>query len=180
MWKAAPRGFGRSTGRIVTVAWLVGQSLVIIVAAFLLGVLVGYLIWGVRRPGPAPEAPPAAEAAPAPVPLVVTTTVAALDAPTETHRTVHPLVDSPLADAAPVADTAADGGTYEHAGPDSNGDLGSGTAADRGHRPAADDGAGHPGADGAGARSARAAARCGDEQPDCAGAALRHGRDGTV
>jgi hypothetical protein len=34
------------------VAWFVGQSLLIIVAAFLLGVLIGWLVWGIawRRP----------------------------------------------------------------------------------------------------------------------------------
>jgi predicted flap endonuclease-1-like 5' DNA nuclease len=37
-------------------AWFLGQSLLVIVAAFLLGLLVGWLLWGRRRPRAAVEA----------------------------------------------------------------------------------------------------------------------------
>ncbi|MFI7608208.1 helix-hairpin-helix domain-containing protein [Micromonospora sp. NPDC049366] len=44
-------------------AWFINQSLLIILAAFLLGLLVGWLVWGNRTSPPAPSA--AAQAAPA-------------------------------------------------------------------------------------------------------------------
>ncbi|MEU5565308.1 helix-hairpin-helix domain-containing protein [Micromonospora musae] len=53
-------------------AWFINQSLMIILAAFLLGLLVGWLVWGSRRP-----APPA------------TDTTAATPLPTEPVRTGH-------------------------------------------------------------------------------------------
>ncbi|GHJ45592.1 hypothetical protein Cs7R123_29340 [Catellatospora sp. TT07R-123] len=36
-------------------AWFIGQSLLIIIAAFLLGLLVGYLLWARRKPEPIEE-----------------------------------------------------------------------------------------------------------------------------
>ncbi|MEU4556339.1 helix-hairpin-helix protein [Micromonospora violae] len=39
-------------------AWFVNQSLFIILAAFLLGLLVGWLVWGNRKTAPEPVAPP--------------------------------------------------------------------------------------------------------------------------
>jgi predicted flap endonuclease-1-like 5' DNA nuclease len=51
------------------VAWFIGQSLIFIIVAFMLGLLVGWLWWGRRRPtaAVAAEAPTAVLAQPAPV-----------------------------------------------------------------------------------------------------------------
>jgi hypothetical protein len=70
-----------------------------IVTAFLLGVLVGYLIRGVRRPSPTQVDVVGADSVCVPAPIV-TSRVAAHDVPTETHRTLHPIQDPALIDAA--------------------------------------------------------------------------------
>ncbi len=54
-------------------AWFIGQSLVFIIVAFLLGLLVGWLWWGRRRPAPAvaaAEQPTAVLAQPAPAEVI--------------------------------------------------------------------------------------------------------------
>lgn len=44
--QCSPPGEGFRRRRVNAVAWFIGQSIVIIAAAFLLGILVGWLIWG--------------------------------------------------------------------------------------------------------------------------------------
>lgn len=44
---AGNSGVRGRTAEVIAVAWFIGQSLLVIAAAFLLGVLVGWLIWGV-------------------------------------------------------------------------------------------------------------------------------------
>jgi predicted flap endonuclease-1-like 5' DNA nuclease len=67
------------------VAWFVGQSLLFVVMAFVLGLLVGWLWWGRRRPAPA---------------------AAVADAPTAVLPTQAPAT-GPLADMLPAASAAA-------------------------------------------------------------------------
>jgi predicted flap endonuclease-1-like 5' DNA nuclease len=74
------------------VAWFIGQSLVFIVVAFVVGVLVGWLWWGRRRPAPALAADGPTELLARPAPI-------ADDGPTDALAPVP---------AQPVADPATD------------------------------------------------------------------------
>ena len=63
-------------------AWFIGQSLLIIVIAFLLGLLVGWLWWGRRRPAPLGDAAEPSTAAP-PSSTAMPSTRTMIEAPPE-------------------------------------------------------------------------------------------------
>jgi predicted flap endonuclease-1-like 5' DNA nuclease len=77
------------------VAWFVGQSLVFIVVAFLLGMLVGWLWWGRRR-----QAPAAAAAAEGPTAVIAEEPTAVLPVPAAEDRTVD--IAAPAVTTAPI------------------------------------------------------------------------------